>query len=100
VPQVRGLASIREGRDESDEIVAEHATWRHHMPPFQPALEPVMTGPHATNGTPRSRPWCLSNAQSQRAPGGERGCRAERAHGRTICDARLRAKSGLLGWWQ
>lgn len=71
------------------------------MPAFQPAPagddSPQRHQPHASESAMVS----IQRAESERAGGG-RGCRAERAHGRTTCDApaRLRAKGGLLGWWQ
>ena len=67
------------------------------VPAFQPPQQ-VMTAqrhqPHASESAMMS----IQRAESERAGGG-RGCGAERAHGRTTCDApaRLRAKGGLLG---
>ena len=67
--QVRGLDSIRAGREESVEIVAEPPPKAPSagLPPPQGGVKGGLTGPRSANRAPQSRLGCLLNVRCRRA---------------------------------
>ena len=86
-PRVLGPVSMRARRHEPDEIVSESTSPQARtISSCGPFNDPqgAITGSHHTSRAPRSRSWCILNAQCRWWVG------AERIHGGRACNARAR----------